>query len=328
MSETTLVTGASGFLGRHLVRLLLERGEAVRALVRPGAELGGLERHAEIVSGRLEDDGALRAAAAGCARVFHLGGVVSHERRQLPRLRAVNVEGTRRLLAVVEPGARVVHVSSVAAVGPVSGPDERADEQHEFPPAGLSLPYAATKREGEAVALEAVARGVDVVIANPGFLLGPGDVRRVSTWPVSAYLAGRLRFTTAGGLSFVDARDVAAGLVALADRGRTGERTILTGEEGNLSWRDFFALIAEVSGVHRRTVHLPASIAVGAALLAPWLVKPDEVRAASHWWFYAPGKAERELGFRTRPLAETVADTIADHSLTPASRRSRSATQA
>lgn len=209
---------------------------------------------------------------------------------------------------------RVVHGSSVAAVGPVSRPDERADEQHEFSPAALSLPYAATKREGEAAALAAAARGVDVVVANPGFLLGPGDVNRVSTWPVFAYLVGRLRFTTDGGLSFVDARDVAVGLVALADRGRAGERTILTSEEGNLSWREFFALIAEVSDVRRRTVHVPARVAIGAAALAPWLVKPDEVRAASHWWFYASGKAERELGFHTRPLAETIADTIADRS--------------
>ena len=152
-----------------------------------------------------------------------------------------------------------------------------------------------------------------MVVACPGFLLGPGDVHRVSTWPVSAYLTGRLRFTTAGGLSFVDARDVAAGLVALAEHGRAGERTLLVTEDGNLGWDDFFTLIAAVSGVRRRTASLPRRAVLGASYLAPWLVTPDDVRAASHWWFFSPAKAIRELAFNARPLAETIADTLADH---------------
>lgn len=310
---TTLVTGATGFLGRHLVALLAEQGVRMRALVRAGTDPGPLRgRGVEIVRGDIGDDGAVRTAAAGCERVFHLAGVVSHRRRDLPLLHAANVDGTQRLLAALEPGARVVHVSSVAAVGPVLSPEQRADEGHVFPAAATWLPYARTKRAGELAALEAARTGVDVVVANPGFLLGPGDVHRVSTWPLFAYLAGRLRFTTGGGLSFADARDVAQGLVALADRGRAGERTILATEAGNLSWDAFFALVAEVSGVRRRSVRLPASVAVRAAAAAPWIVDADEVRAASHWWFYDGSKAERELGFRARPLAETVADTLDD----------------
>jgi len=310
---TTLITGATGFLGQHLARLLVDRGDRVRVLARPSAPPGALrELDAEIVEGDVREGGGLPGAAAGCELVFHLAGIVSHERRRLPEMRAVNVDATRRLLASVEPTARVVHVSSVAAIGPASSPHRPADEHHEFPAAAARLPYAATKREGELLALEAAAAGLDVVVANPGFLLGPGDLRRVSTWPVLAYLAGKLRFTTRGGLSFVDVRDVARGLVALAQRGRAGERTILTAEAGNLGWPAFFELIASVSGLRRRTVPLPVTLAVAAAAL-PGPVSPDQVRAASNWWFYTPVKAERELGFRTRPLAETIADTIADH---------------
>ncbi|HTS73714.1 MAG TPA: NAD-dependent epimerase/dehydratase family protein [Gaiellaceae bacterium] len=310
---TTLITGATGFLGQHLARLLVDRGDRVRVLARPGTPPGALrELDAEIVEGDVREGGGLPRAAAGCELVFHLAGIVSHERRRLPEMRAVNVDATRRLLASVEPTARVVHVSSVAAIGPASSPHRPADEQQEFPAAAARLPYAATKREGELLALEAAAAGLDVVVANPGFLLGPGDLHRVSTWPVHAYLAGKLRFTTRGGLSFVDVRDVAHGLVALADRGRAGERTILTAEAGNLGWPAFFELIASVSGLRRRTVPLPVTLAVAAAAL-PGPVSPDQVRAASNWWFYTPAKAERELGFRTRPLAETIADTIADH---------------
>ena len=316
---TTLVTGATGFLGHHLVRLLADRGDRVRALARPGATTGMLrELGVEIVEGDVLDDAAVRGAAAGCDLVFHLAGVVSHERRRLPELRAVNVEATRRLLAFVEPSARVVHVSSVAALGPAASPDRPADEEQQLPATAARLPYAATKSEGERLALEAAASGLDVVVANPGFLLGPGDLHRVSTWPVLAYLAGKLRFTTRGGLSFVDARDVARGLLTLADRGRAGERTILTAAAGNLTWRAFFELIASVSGVRRRTVPLPAALAVTAAAL-PGPVSPDQVRAASLWWFYTPAKAGRELGFRTRPLTETIADTIADRPRSPSS---------
>ncbi len=181
-----------------------------------------------------------------------------------------------------------------------------------FPAAAAGLPYARTKLEGELVALESAAAGLDVVIASPGFLLGPGDTHRVSTWPLFAYLAGKLRFTTAGGLSFVDARDVARGLVALAERGRTGERTILAAEPGNLCWDAFFALVGEVAGVSRRTVRVPAFVARAVATAVPRPVAADEVRAAAHWWFYDAAKAERDLGFRSRPISETIADTIAD----------------
>jgi dihydroflavonol-4-reductase len=313
----SLVTGATGFLGRHLIDVLVADGHNVRALVRPRTDGGSLtSAGVEIVRGDISDERALRTAAAGCERVYHLAGVVSHRRRDRALLHEVHVEGTRRVLGVVEPGARVVHVSSVATVGPVSSPRERAAEEHVMPAAASRLPYAASKREGERVVLAAAERGVDAVIANPGFLLGPGDRYRISTWPVSAFLAGRLRFTTAGGLSFVDARDVARGLVALAEHGRPGERTILTAEQGNLTWDEFFATLATLSGVRRFMVSLPPRLAIAGATLVPWPVSADDVRAAAHWWFFSPAKAERELAFSTRPLAETLRDTIADHAAT------------
>jgi len=307
----TLVTGATGFLGGHLVAALLARGDDVRALVRTPAAAERLG--VEVVPGDITDGDAVRRAVAGCDQVFHLAGIVSHDPRDLAKMRAVNVDATRALLAAVEPGARVVHVSSVAAVGPAPSRMARANEEQPFPATIADLPYATTKREGELVALAAAAAGVDVVIANPAFLLGPGDVHRVSTWPIDAYLSGKLRVRTAGGLAFADARDIAAGLVLLSEKGRAGERTLLVNPEGNLSWQAIFALVGEVSGKKRLMVSLPAGVAALGSRIVPSPVSAGEIRAAGHWWFYDGSKAERELGFRCRPIAETVADTIADH---------------
>jgi dihydroflavonol-4-reductase len=313
----TLVTGATGFLGTHLVRELRAGGATVRVLVRSIEAAAPLRQYGVgIFPGDILDTDAIRLASHGCERVFHLAGIVGHERRDRARMEEVNVGGTRAVLASVERDARVVHVSSVATLGPVSSPDQRADETHVLDPA-TTLVYASTKRAGELVALEAAAAGADVVVANPGFLIGPGDIRRVSTWPIDAYLSGKLRFTTRGGLNFTDARDAAAGLIALAERGRAGERTILSNRGGNLGWDDFFALVGAIAGRQRLMVRLPTAVAALGAYVVRKPVSPDEIRAAGNWWFNDASKAERELGFRCRPIEETIADTIADHTADP-----------
>ncbi|MGI8607425.1 MAG: NAD-dependent epimerase/dehydratase family protein [Gaiellaceae bacterium] len=310
-----LVTGPTGFVGRHLLPLLLDRGDAVRGLVRPATDDSWLrERNVEVVPGDLLDPESVRRAAAGCERVYHLAGVVAHERRDAERCRAVNVEGVRTVLSALEPGARLVHVSSLGAVGPARGPGDVAREDQPFPHGvEKKLPYVAAKRAGERLVLDAAGAGTDAVIANPGFLLGPDDPHRVSTWPVQRYLQGTLRITVSGGLSVADTRDVASGLVTLGDRGRTGERYILTGADGNLTWSAFFHRVGELTGVRRTMVRLPPRVAVAAATLVPWPVRPGEVRLATRWWFAAPDNAVRELGFEPRPVDETLRDTAVQY---------------
>lgn len=310
----TLVTGATGFLGGHLVRLLAERRDPVRALVRDGTDDGALRAlGVEVVRGDALDVNAVRQAASGCELVFHLAGTIGYEQGDRERQRRLNVGGVGIALEAVERTARFLHVSSVAAVGPANGPGCPADEQHPYPARADRYVYPETKRAGEALVLQAAAAGRDALVANPGFLIGPGDVHRASTWPVQRYLQGALRLLVEGGLSYVDARDVAAGLVALAERGRPGERTILTSREGNLSHAAFFRRVGAVTGVHRRQIVLPARVAVAGAALIRWPVKPGEVAAAANWWFYDPAKAEQELGFTTRPLDESIAATAAQY---------------
>lgn len=310
----TLVTGATGFLGGHLVRLLVERPGPVRALVRDGTDDRALRAlGVEVVRGDALDGSAVRRAATGCGLVFHLAGAIGYERGDRERQRRLNVGGVRIALDAAEPAARFVHVSSVAAIGPADGPDRPAGERHPYPIRADRYVYPETKRAGEGLVLDAAASGRDALVANPGFLIGPGDVHRASTWLVQRYLQGALRLLVEGGLSYVDARDVAAGLVALAERGRPGERTILTSREGNLSHAAFFRRVAAVTGVRRRQLVLPSRVAVAGAALIRWPVKPGEAAAAANWWFYDPAKAERELGFTTRPLDESIAETAAQY---------------
>lgn len=316
----TLVTGATGYLGVDLVRVLRAQGRDVRALARSdagAARLDGLG--AEVVRGDVTVPDSLGPAVAGVSRVFHLAGVVAHRAREDDRLRSVNVDGARNTLAACRAAGveRVVFVSSVAAVGPAATPAHPRDEGAWMIDGDDGRPdfrYARSKAAGEQLALEAAADGLDVVVANPGFAIGPGDVHRVSSWPVEEYLRGRLRFTIDGGLSYVDTRDIATGLLLTEERGRTGERYILTNDDGNLSHRDFFARVGSVTGKPRRQLHLPKDLArpllrAGTALRLPLPLDTDELASSSRWWFYTAAKARRELGFETRPVDDTIRDT-------------------
>jgi dihydroflavonol-4-reductase len=305
------VTGATGFLGSQLVRLLRERGERVRALGRDEKALDELARlGAETACAAMDDGEALRDAASGCNLVYHVAGLVAHERRDRGRLMATNAEGTRRLLELVDPDARFVHVASVATLGPGNGPDDLITESHPPAPDAERMPYSASKIAGERYALAAARAGRDVVVANPSYIIGPGDTRGGTTWPIKSYLRGHLRFVAEGGLCLVDVRDAALGLVAVAERGKTGERYVLANREGNLSHVEFFRRVGEIAGRRRLQINLPVQVAQALTTAFPWPVTPGYVRVAVRWWYCNPAKAERELGFRPRPVEETLTDTV------------------
>ena len=302
-------------MGSHVARALLRRGDEVRVTVRPTSNLEALEGlDVEQVEADITDRRAMRRAVKGCERVFHVAGS-TNIRWSYERLNRVNVVGTRIVMAAcLEEGVeRVVHTSSISALGPAPR-GSTADETQPFSGGGLDIPYMHAKHAGETEALQAAARGLDVVLVLPAHVLGAGDVLRSSTNVVRRFMLRHIPAYVDGTLNVVDVEDVAEGHVLAAEHGRTAERYILGNR--NYSWDRLFADIGRFSGIEPPAVKLPYQVAIalaeaGARSPGGTPVVPAEVRAAAQRWAYRNKKALRELGWTTRPHEETVERTVA-----------------
>lgn len=311
-----LVTGATGFIGSHLVRALAARGDDVRVTVRASSRTdapAGLD--VERVTADVTDRAAMRRAVRGVERVFHAAGT-TNLRLPAEQLLRIHAEGTRTVLeACLAAGVeRAVHVSSVAAIGPARR-GGALDERH-VRTGPLGIPYADAKHAAEVEALRVAARGLDVVLACPAHVLGAGDDRRSSTDVVRRFLLRRIPAYVDGAICVVDVEDVAAGLLLCDERGTAGERYILGTR--NYTWQRLFGELQRVSGVEGPALRLPVAAALALAEAAarapgPTPVTPAEVRAAAHWWTYRSAKARRELGWQTRPHEDTVEATVRYH---------------
>jgi dihydroflavonol-4-reductase len=311
----TLVTGGAGFIGSHVARALLERGDDVRITVRDQTSdenLRGLDH--ETVKCDLLDRRAVRRALKGVDRVFHAAGLVSLRPRDEERMYETNVGTTRTLLeeCLRSEVERVTYTSSVAAIGPAA-PGEAADEKQVFTAGGLGIPYVNAKHEAEVEALRIAARGLSLVCVNPCFVFGAGDVYGGSTGIVRRFLLGRIPAYVEGGLNVVDVADVAVGHVLADEKGRAGERYILGNR--NYTFTRLFADLSRVSGVEPPALKLPTGTALRLAQLAaagpgrpPFTV--NEVKSAGLWWTYKSTKARRELGWRTSPHEDTLEATV------------------
>jgi dihydroflavonol-4-reductase len=309
----TLVTGATGFVGSHVTRALLERGDDVRVTVRASssrAALDGLD--VELATAQLGDRVALRRALRGVDRVFHVAGTTS-VRAPAAELSRVNVEGTRTVMeeALRAGVERVVHTSSIGAVGPAR-PHGVVDERSPFSP-GVAVPNAISKHAAETEALRVAARGLPVVIVCPAHVFGRGDAGATSTGVVRRFLLRRIPAYVPGAINVVDVVDVAAGHLLADERGVPGERYILGTR--NYTWERLFAELARLSGIEGPVLELPVGVALalaeaGAHGPLPLPVSPEEIRAAGCWWTCRSTRARRELGWTTRPHEDTVEDTV------------------
>ncbi len=243
----TLVTGATGLVGNNVVRLLVERGEQVRVLARNGVgnrALAGLP--VEIVQGDVRHADSVRAAARGSARIVHAAAEVHIGWKGMDLARAVNVEGTRNVVhAAHSEGARLCYVSTVNTLG-LGCRATPADEETPVCDT-VPCPYVITKREAEQIVAAEVAAGLDAVIVNPAFMLGPWDWKPSSGRMLLELATGWAKLAPPGGNDFCDVRDVAGGILAALDRGQPGRRYILGGEA--MSFLEAWRLMAEIIGV-------------------------------------------------------------------------------
>jgi dihydroflavonol-4-reductase len=320
---TTLVTGATGFVGSAVTRALLARGEAVRVLIRAGSSRRNLDGLAvEMVAGDLEQPATLRRASAGCQALYH---VAADYRLWAPRpgpMYRINVDGTRALLrAAAEAGVeRIVYTSTVATLGldPAGG---LADETTPARIDDMIGHYKRSKFLAEQAVRELIDReGAPVVIVNPSAPIGPRDGRPTPTGRVVLEAAkGRIPAFVDTGLNVAHVDDVAAGHLLAHERGSLGERYILGGQ--NLTLGELLTLIARLVGRRPPTIRLSTRLVLPLAYLSELaariggrgepLLTLDGLRMARKRMHFSSAKAERELGYRSRPAMDALRDALA-----------------
>lgn len=313
----TCVTGATGFVGAHVVRALAERGDDVRVVYRNPDRLKALPgvRYRRTKADVL-DYRAMKRALRDVEVLFHVAGYVASS--PMERVWQLNARGPEiAVQAAAAAGVRrVVVTSTISAIGTANG-NGPATEETSYPENWLGLAYPDSKHAGENAALEAADRhDIEVVVVNPAYVLGvpvnrsqPGET---STRTIGNYLRGRLPGVIDSPMNFVDVEDVAAGHLLAAERGRPGERYILGAE--NVTWPQLIDRVADLSGVGYPIMVLPAGIRrvarVREALGLPSPISAEASNLMGQDWRFSSRKARRELGYESRPLDDTLRATI------------------
>ena len=334
--KPTLITGATGFVGWHIARKLLDRGYSVRALARDPGKLRELEG-VEPVRGDLRDRDSLARAAAGCGIVYHVAADYRLWTREPREMFRSNVDGTRSLLEVSRDSGveRFIYTSTVGCIGMPKG--ELGDETTPVSLEEMSGPYKRSKFLAEQVALEFGRSGFPVVIVNPTAPVGDHDFKPTPTGKiVTDFTRGAMPAFLDTGLNLVDVRDVAEGHIAACERGKTGARYILGGE--NVTLERIFAMLADLTGRKAPRLQIPYAVAYAAGVVSTgWAnltgMDPraplDAVKMARKKMWVRHDKAARELGYAPGPAKEALrravewfkAESVADRSAVPAGAR-------
>ncbi len=310
-----LVTGASGLVGNNIVRSLLELGVETRVLLRNSSNKCSIEGlDVEVAIGDILDCSAVEEAVDGVSCIFHCAALVRIGGRDLGLFRSVNTEGTRLVAeAALRENARLVYVSTSDTIacdpsGLESNESAPFDQRH-------ATCYSLSKYGGELAISEAVKRGLDGVIVNPSFMLGPWDWKPSSGAMLNAVAKGLGRIAPKGFGCFADVRDVTSSIIEAAAKGASGERYLLSGE--TLSYLEAWKIFSEISGGRPPIRELrpigslivgKSSDMIGAIFGREPVANSTALRAASCPRRYSTRKAEMELGYRRRPLHETVRD--------------------
>lgn len=307
------VTGATGFVGSHVARVLAEQGAVLRLLVRSTSDLRNIEDlKAERVTGDLRDAASLKKAVSGCDAVFHVAADYRLWVRDPDEMYRSNVEGTRAILEVArESGVRrVVYTSSVATMGFTSN-GHPADESSPVSLANMIGHYKRSKFMAEQVAIEAARSGMDVVVVNPTTPVGERDIKPTPTGRIVVdFLKKKFPAYVDTGLNLVDVRECARGHVSALEKGMSGERYILGGE--NLTLKQILDKLAAITGLPSPRIRVPYVVALATGVIDQVVTgyirkrEPratiDAVRMGRKKMFVSSGKAERDLGWKTVPV--------------------------
>lgn len=342
------LTGATGFVGSHVARALAEQGADLRLLVRPNSNKTNIEeliagaarpplhvdpapgsagqvvqadlargpvtlpRHADLVTGDLRDPSSLEKAVAGCDVVFHVAADYRLWVRDPEQMYKANVEGTRAILNAARKNGvrRVVYTSSVATMGFTSS-GAPADENSPVSLEKMIGPYKRSKFMAEQLAIEAVREGIDVVIVNPTTPVGERDLKPTPTGRIIVdFLKKKFPAYVDTGLNLVDVRQCALGHIAALEKGRSGERYILGGE--NLTLKQILDKLAAITGLPSPKLRVPYVLALATGVVDELYTgrvrgrEPratiDAVRMGRKKMFVSSAKAERELGWKCVPV--------------------------
>ncbi|MBL8949682.1 MAG: NAD-dependent epimerase/dehydratase family protein [Myxococcaceae bacterium] len=314
-----LVTGGTGFLGAHLVPLLLEAGHDVRVISRsplPGAWAEKVQH----VKGDLTERDVVRKALEGIEAIYHLAGLVSFKPEDGRKMYELHVDCTRELLRDVRAlglKPRIILASTSGTIA-VSREERVGTEADDYPIEVVGTwPYYLSKIYEEKLALEYCKKNdIPLVVLNPSLLMGPGDDRLSSTWTVVKFLQRDIPAMPGGGISFADARDVAQAAFNALTRGELYGRHLMG---VNLSMDEFFSRLQRLTGVPAPRVKLPKTVnllgAYALEKLAKWRgadvkLDPQEVEIGEHWFWLDASKAKDELGYEARDIYETLHDTV------------------
>ena len=311
------ITGGTGFVGSHVARALAEQGANLRLLVRSSSNLKNIDDlKADLITGDLRDPASLEKGIAGCDVVFHVAADYRLWVRDPDEMYRANVEGTRAILEAARKAniRRVVYTSSVATMGFTSN-GQPADEQSAVSLANMIGPYKRSKFMAEQVAIEAARAGQDVVIVNPTTPVGERDIKPTPTGRIVIdFLKKKFPAYVDTGLNLVDVRECALGHIAALEKGRSGERYILGGE--NLTINQILDKLAAITGLPSPKVRVPYVLALATGVVDELVTgrirgrEPratiDAVRMGRKKMFASSAKAERELGWKVMPVDDAL----------------------
>jgi dihydroflavonol-4-reductase len=317
-----LVLGATGFIGGQVARALVERGYTLRALRRPSSSTLALEGlPVEFVYGDLRDRTTLLAAMRGAEALFHVAGYYPHNSLAPRRALRQAVAGMRQVLECARAAGieKVVYTSSLSTIGLPGAGRALADERDCYLPGSVADPYFEAKWAMESELYRAGGAGQQVVALCPTVVFGPGDVKPTSGTVLLTLARGLLPAYVEGRTNIVDVRDVAHAHVAALERGRAGERYILG--DHNTTIGAALTLAAQLAGVPAPRMRVPAALALLAGKLGevaalaipgrPFLPFNETIEMIRHGRHYDCTKAQRELGLASRPIEETLGDSLA-----------------